>query len=236
MRSGCPSGGTTKSFGRSAGGQRPGRSPINAASGVSQRLGGHATIVATGGRARQRCASLLDRRQRGRQGCASAPSGRPAAADVSVTPTEPTSASQTSLKQKRRTGTPSLERRCSEAGALRLEGQIARATRGRDLHLNVPFPREPPDLLMAESPPTGGLSALTREQPQPLLRGACPALTAGGSSSILSADSTGAKAARTAADQGRMSFSVAVNRSPDSSSSPSMCRRAGPVSVHRSRK
>jgi len=174
--------------------------------------------------------------QRGRQGCASAPSGRPAAADVSVTPTEPTSASQTSLKQKRRTGTPSLERRCSEAGALRLEGQIARATRGRDLHLNVPFPREPPDLLMAESPPTGGLSALTREQPQPLLRGACPALTAGGSSSILSADSTGAKAARTAADQGRMSFSVAVNRSPDSSSSPSMCRRAGPVSVHRSRK
>ena len=41
---------------------------------------------------------------------------------------------------------------------------------------------------------------------------------------------------RAAADQGRMSFSVAVNRSPDSSSSPSMCRRAGPVSVHRSRK
>src|SRR3954451_3496668 len=27
--------------------------------------------------------------------------------------------------------------------------------------LNVPFPRKPPDLLMAESPPTGGLSALT---------------------------------------------------------------------------
>jgi hypothetical protein len=46
-------------------------------------------------------------------------------------------------------------------GALRWQGQIARATRGRDLHLNVPFPRKPPDLLMAESPPTGGLSALT---------------------------------------------------------------------------
>jgi len=34
------------------------------------------------------------------------------------------------------------------------------ATRGRDLLLNVPFPRKPPDLLMAESPPPGGLSAL----------------------------------------------------------------------------
>ena len=44
------------------------------------------------------------------------------------------------------------------------------------------------------------------------------------------------KRRRKAADQGRMSLSVAVNRSPDSSSSPSMCRRAGPVSVHRSRK
>jgi hypothetical protein len=38
--------------------------------------------------------------------------------------------------------------------------QIAKATRGRDLLLNVPFPRKPPDLLMAESPPKGGLSAL----------------------------------------------------------------------------
>ena len=57
------------------------------------------------------------------------------------------------------------QRRCSEAGALRWQGQIARATRGRDLHLNVPFPRKPPDLLMAESPPTGGLSALTGPQP-----------------------------------------------------------------------
>ena len=27
--------------------------------------------------------------------------------------------------------------------------------------MNVPFPRKPPDLLMAESPPTGGLSALS---------------------------------------------------------------------------
>ena len=55
----------------------------------------------------------------------------------------------------------SRQSRCSEAGALRWQGQIARAMRGRDLHLNVPFPRKPPDLLMAESPPTGGLSALT---------------------------------------------------------------------------
>jgi len=94
--------------------------------------------------------------------------------------------------------------RGSRAGALRWQGQIAMATRGRDLHLNVPLPRKPPDLLMAESPPMGGLSAFNELQSTP--------------------------------DQGRMSFSVAVNRSPDSSSSPSMCRRAGPVSVHRSRK
>jgi hypothetical protein len=59
----------------------------------------------------------------------------------------------------------SRQRRCSETGALRWESQIARATRGRDLHLNVPFPRKPPDLLMAESPPTGGLSALAAPQP-----------------------------------------------------------------------
>src|SRR3954468_24285579 len=50
-------------------------------------------------------------------------------------------------------------RRRSEAGALSWWGQTARATRGRDLLLNIPFPREPPDLLMAESPPKGGLSA-----------------------------------------------------------------------------
>jgi hypothetical protein len=31
-------------------------------------------------------------------------------------------------------------------------GQAAKATRGRDLLRNVPFPRKPPDLLMAESP------------------------------------------------------------------------------------
>jgi hypothetical protein len=62
----------------------------------------------------------------------------------------------------------SRQRRCSEVGALRCEGQIARATRGRDLHLNVPLPRKPPDLLMAESPPTGGLSALTDTQPLPV--------------------------------------------------------------------
>jgi hypothetical protein len=36
---------------------------------------------------------------------------------------------------------------------LRWQGQTARATRGRDLQLNVHFPRRPPDLLMAESPP-----------------------------------------------------------------------------------
>ena len=36
--------------------------------------------------------------------------------------------------------------------------------------------------------------------------------------------------------QGRMSLSVASKRSPDSSSWPSMCRRAGPSSVQRSRK
>ena len=166
----------------------------------------------------------------------------------------------------------SRQRRCSEAGALGWQGQIARATRGRDLHLNVPFPRKPPDLLMAESPPTGGLSALTGPRPPPLLRGASPALTRRPPSSILlGSDSNlanrrsrcGLDASlqdrprhaehqsvepvhhgldesrtrrRTAADQGRMSFSVAVNRSPDSSSLPSMCRRAGPVSVHRSRK
>jgi hypothetical protein len=87
------------------------------------------------------------------------------------------------------------------------------ATRGRDFLLNVPFPRKQPDLLMAESPSTGGLSALTdthRAYPQAEFW-------------ILRA-------------HGRMSFSVAVNPLPDSSSSPSMCRRAGPVSVHRSRK
>ena len=79
----------------------------------------------------------------------------------------------------------SRQRRCSEAGALGWQGQIARATRGRDLHLNVPFPRKPPDLLMAESPPTGGLSALTGPRPPPLLRGASPALTRRPPSSIL---------------------------------------------------
>jgi hypothetical protein len=98
-----------------------------------------------------------------------------------------------------------------QAGALRWQGQIAMATRGRDLHLNVPLPRKPPDLLMAESPPTGGLSAFNGARERE-------------------------RVAEKAAGQGRMSFSVAVNRSPDSSSSPSMCRRAGPVSVHRSRK
>ena len=159
-----------------------------------------------------------------------------------------------------------------EARALRWQGQIARATRGRDLQLNVPFPRKPPDLLMAESPPTGGLSAFNGPAVDPLVRGACPALTRRPPSSILlGSDSNLAnrrsgcgvgrisggrpapcgasvrrarpsrtrrarKGRRTAADQGRMSFSVAVNRSPDSSSAPSMCRRAGPVSVHRSRK
>ncbi len=46
------------------------------------------------------------------------------------------------------------------AGAVGWWGQLAMATRGRDFLLNVPFPREQPDLLMAESPPTGGLSAL----------------------------------------------------------------------------
>ena len=49
-------------------------------------------------------------------------------------------------------------------GALSWQGQIAMATGGRDLHLNVPFPRKQPDLLMAESPSTGGLSALTGSQ------------------------------------------------------------------------
>src|SRR3954453_22384187 len=51
--------------------------------------------------------------------------------------------------------------------ALRWERQTARATWGRDLQLNVPFPRKPPDLLMAESPPTGGLSALTGRAARP---------------------------------------------------------------------
>jgi hypothetical protein len=63
----------------------------------------------------------------------------------------------------------SRHRRCSEASALRWRSQIARATRGRDLHLNVPFPRKPPDLLMAESPPTGGLSAFNRPAVDPLV-------------------------------------------------------------------
>jgi hypothetical protein len=71
----------------------------------------------------------------------------------------------------------SRQRRCSEAGALRWQGQIARATRGRDLHLKVPFPRKPPDLLMAESPPTGGLSALTGPQPPPFVARRLSALT-----------------------------------------------------------
>ncbi len=39
------------------------------------------------------------------------------------------------------------------------------------LHLNVPFPRKQPDLLMAESPSTGGLSALTGLQSTPFPRG-----------------------------------------------------------------
>ena len=63
----------------------------------------------------------------------------------------------------------SRQSRCWEVGALRWQGQIARATRGRDLHLNVPFPREPPDLLMAESPPTGGLSAFNGPAVDPLV-------------------------------------------------------------------
>src|SRR4051794_39551157 len=53
-------------------------------------------------------------------------------------------------------GGASYERRTR---ALPCLGQIAKATRGRDLLMNVPLPRKPPDLLMAESPPTGGLSA-----------------------------------------------------------------------------
>jgi len=167
----------------------------------------------------------------------------------------------------------SRQRRCAEAGALRWQGQIARATRGRDLHLNVPFPRKPPDLLMAESPPTGGLSALSGSQLPPFVarRLSSPHTPGSPSSILLGGDSNLAnrrsrcgvgcisggrpapcrasvrrarpsrsrrtrKRRRTAADQSRMSFSVAVNRSPDSWSSPSMCRRAGPVSVHRSRK
>src|SRR5579872_7414981 len=55
--------------------------------------------------------------------------------------------------------------------------QIATATRGRDLLLNVPFPRKQPDLLMAESPPTGGLSALNGAQQPPC----CAARRCGGS-------------------------------------------------------
>jgi hypothetical protein len=159
----------------------------------------------------------------------------------------------------------SRQRRCSQAGALRWQGQIARATRGRDLHLNVPLPRKPPDLLMAESPPTGGLSAFnelsTPCRPALARRPPCSIRL---KSDSLSIDARGAgrdvppkegprlaehqsaepvpftlereRGSRRAANQGRMSFSVAVNRSPDSSSSPSMWRRAGPVSVHRSRK
>jgi hypothetical protein len=166
----------------------------------------------------------------------------------------------------------SRQKRCSEAGALRWHGQIAKATRGRDLHLNVPLPRKPPDLLMAESPPTGGLSALTGPQPplccgaprQPSYAGPPSSILPGSHSSLTNCRArygvgriSGGRPApcgasgrrvrpsrtrrtrkrrRTAANQGRMSFSVAVNRSPDCSSSPSMCRRAGPVSVHRSRK
>jgi len=49
-------------------------------------------------------------------------------------------------------------------------------------------------------------------------------------------DSSARKSCGKAPDHGRMSFSVAVKRSPDSSSWPSMCRRAGPASVHSSRK
>src|ERR1700686_1708564 len=66
------------------------------------------------------------------------------------------------------TSFPPAGSRQAEAGALGWQGQIARATRGRDLHLNVPFPRKQPDLLMAESPPTGGLSALNRPAVDPL--------------------------------------------------------------------
>jgi hypothetical protein len=187
-----------------------------------------------------------------------------------VTMTGPGVAGAPAVTRPRRV---SRRRRFSEAGALRWQGQIARATRGRDLHLNVPFPRKPPDLLMAESPPTGGLSALTGPQPPPSCCAAPlqPSHAGPPSSILLGSDSNLAdrrsrcgvgrisggrpapcgasvrrarpsrtrgtrKRRRTAADQGRMSFSVAVNRSPDSSSSPSMCRRAGPVSVHRSRK
>jgi hypothetical protein len=115
--------------------------------------------------------------------------------------------------------------------------------------LNVPFPRKPPDLLMAESPPTGGLSAfngpavdpwcaapLQPSSRRPAKLDAPP--EAGGGSVVEPSSRTrrARKRCRNAPDHGRMSLSVAVKRSPDSSSSPSMCRRAGPVSVHRSRK
>ncbi len=68
------------------------------------------------------------------------------------------------VMRTRRVGPPG---RCGETAALPWHGQIARATRGRDLHLNVPFPRKQPDLLMAESPPTGGLSALNGHRSRP---------------------------------------------------------------------
>ena len=149
-------------------------------------------------------------RARGRRchGCTARDAARPSTARSSGLPLWETRLSLVGLTPAppppaRGPGKPLL------AGALPWRGQTARATRGRDLQLNVPFPRKPPDLLMAESPPAGGLSAL-RARSRPV----------------------GGKAP----DQGRMSFSVAVKRSPDSSSSPSMCRRAGPVSVHRSRK
>src|SRR6202035_2024428 len=90
---------------------------------------------------------------------------------------------------------------------------------------------------MAESPPTGGLSAFKAALDLPFAARGLSSLAEHQSGEPVDHELDKArKRRRTAADQGTMSFSVAVNRSPDSSSSPSMCRRAGPVSVHSSRK
>jgi hypothetical protein len=92
-------------------------------------------------------------------------------------------------------------------GALRWKGQTARATRGRDLQLNVPFPRKPPDLLMAESPPEGGLSALTGPRSNRRARRP-PAITRRPPSSMLDSNPANGREARSGTHLSRTARAV----------------------------
>src|SRR5829696_735436 len=87
--------------------------------------------------------------------------GPRALVSISVSPTGATRAPRRGTRPRVALTLSSLAPGRLSERALSWAGQTARATRGRDLQLNVPLPRKPPDLLMAESPPAGGLSALT---------------------------------------------------------------------------